>query len=171
MAKIGLTGSQYSILPEGEYVFLIYKAEYDETFGALTVYLTTAEGKTLIERYNLKTANDEPNEKALNAFSFFAKTALDNFELTEIDHEDIVGHYIRGKVTHTTSPSKKDPSKTVTFANIGEKSPAGKFDNPPVESVKQLMRECGAEKKPDPVATAPAEDDDNDLDALLASLL
>lgn len=168
MAKIGLTGSQYSILPEGEYVFLIYKAEYNETFGTLTVYLTTAEGKTLIEHYSLKTANDEPNEKALNAFSFFAKTALDNFELTEIDHEDIVGHYIRGKVTHTTSPSKKDPSKTVTFANIGEKSPAGKFDNTPVESVKQLMRECGAEK-PAPVA-APA-DDDNDLDALLASLL
>lgn len=135
MARIGLTQGSYSILPEGEYVFLIKDVEYDETFGEIKIHLVTEDGRTMDERYRLKNGDDTPNEKALNAFSFFAKTALDNFGLDEIDHTDLIGHYIRATVKHTTSPSKKDPTKTVTFANLAEKFPAKGFANAAPEPV------------------------------------
>ena len=48
--------------------------------------------------------------------------------MTDIDHTDLIGHYIRAEVVHTKMPSRKDPSKTVTFANLGDKAPADGFD-------------------------------------------
>ena len=128
MAKISLSQSNFSIIPEGTYIFKITDDDYDETFGEINVRLETKDGKFTDQRYKLKTNDDEPNEKALNAFSFFAKTALNDFSLDEIDHADLLGHYIKAQITHTKSPSRKDPSKTVTFMNLGDMSPASGFE-------------------------------------------
>ena len=64
------------LIPEGTYVFLIYDAKYDEEFGKIEVKLVNAQGMTHTERFSIKDKNDEYNEKALNAFSYFAKTAM-----------------------------------------------------------------------------------------------
>ena len=128
--------SGFTIIPEGEYVFRIYDVEYDEDFGKLVIKLVNAKGETLAERFSLKDKNDEFNEKALNAFSYFAKTALNDFSLSDgddIDPMDLIGHYIRAEVKHTSVESTKNPGKMNTYANLGDKSPADGFDTTPTE--------------------------------------
>ena len=128
MAKITLTETTYSLVPEGTHIFQITKVVYKEEYGKMEVTMKTKEGYTHTERYNLLKENGETNEAALNGFSFLAKTALQNFDLTEIDHEDIVGAFIKAEVTHEKVQSKTDPSKELTFCRLGSKSPADGFE-------------------------------------------
>ena len=118
---------------------------------------------THTERFQLKDQNDEPNEGALNAFSYFAKTALDDFSLEDIDHTDLIDHYIRAEVVHTKLPSRKDPTKMVTFANLGDKSPADGFDTQPVASALNMKSSQTKLKAPE---TSPAPSA-VDLDSIL----
>lgn len=131
MARIPMT-SGFVLIPEGTYVFRVYDATYDEDFGRIEVKLVNAQGMTHTERFSIKDKNDEFNEKALNAFSYFAKTVMNNYGLEDVDPEELINHYVCAEVVHTTMPSRNDPSKTVTFANLGDKSPADGFDTEPV---------------------------------------
>lgn len=140
MARIPMT-SGFMIIPEGEYVFRIYDVTYDEEFGRIEVKLVNAQGMTHTERFSIKDNNDEYNEKALNAFSYFAKTAMGMYDLEDIDPEELIDKYIRAEVIHTNLPSNKDPNKTVTFANLGDKSPASGFDTKPVDRALHLGKE------------------------------
>ena len=140
MARIPMT-SGFVLIPEGEYVFRIYDATYDEDFGKIKVKMVNAKGMTYTERFSIKDKDDQYNEKALNAFSYFAKTAMNDFSLEDVDPEELIGHYIRAEVVHTEVPSNKDPNKTVTFANLGEKSPADGFDEEPCKRALELGRE------------------------------
>ena len=130
MARIPMTGG-FQIMPEGEQVLKITSAEYDEDFGKATFTLTNAKGQTCQERFNLMNQDSTPNEKALNAFSFFAKTAMNNFDMEDIDPVELIGHYIKAEVIHNKVPSTKDPTKMVTFVNLGDKSPADGFEGAP----------------------------------------
>lgn len=132
MARIPMT-SGFTLIPEGTYVFRIYDATYDEDFGKIEIKLVNASGMTHTERFSIKDKNDELNEKALNAFSYFAKTAMNDFSLEDVDPEELIGHFIQAEVIHTKLPSTKDPDKTVTFANLGDKAPADYFDTEPVD--------------------------------------
>jgi len=132
MAKIPLTTGGFTSIPEGEHIFKIVSSVYDFDFGRLEVGMVTASGQKHTERFSLIKDDGEINEKAQNAFSYFAKTALNNFNLEEIDHEDIIGCYLKCKVEHDIQPSKKDPAKKVTFHKLTEKSPASGFDTTPV---------------------------------------
>ena len=127
MARIPMTGG-FQIMPEGEQVLKITKAEYDEDFGKATFTLVNAKGQTCQERFGLLNQDNTPNERALNAFSFFAKTAMNDFDLEDVDPVELVGRYIRAEVIHNKVPSTKDPSKMMTFVNLGSKSPADGFD-------------------------------------------
>lgn len=83
MARIPMT-SGFTLIPEGTYVFRIYDVSYDEEFGKIEIKLVNAAGMTQTERFTIKDKNDEPNEKALNAFSYFAKTAMGDYTLEDI---------------------------------------------------------------------------------------
>lgn len=137
MATIRMTGG-FAICPEGKHIFRIYKVEYDEEFGKIAVHLVNAQGVTHVERFSLMNNNGDMNDKACNAFSFFAKTALNNFSIEEIDHNDLVNHYIGGEISHTVSPNRNDPTKTVTFANITDKWVADGFDTEPCKKALEL---------------------------------
>lgn len=154
MAKIKLTGG-FKPIEEGVYVFRIYEVDYDETFGKILVKLVTATGATHTERFSILTKDGTPNEGALNAFSYFAKNALNDFSLDDVDPADLVDHYIRAEVEHTVVPSNREAGKTVTFVNLGDKSPADGFDTEPTERAVSLGHE---EKQTDNTV---------DLDALL----
>jgi hypothetical protein len=125
----------------------------------------------------------------MNAFSYFAKTAMNDFSMEDINPDDLVNHYICCEVVHNVQPSNKDPKKTVTFCNLGDKSVAEGFDTTPVPlALSKVMEESdktkpsrGGKKKPtaapapDPApapAAAPAQPEATssglDLDALLA---
>ena len=140
MAQIKMT-SGFTVCPEGVHIFRIYKVDYDQDFGKITVHLVNAKGITHTERFSLIGNNGSVNEKACNAFSYFAKTALNDFSLEEIDHNDLVGHYIKAEVVHTITQSTKDPSKTMTFANLSNKWVADGFDTTPVSKALTLGTE------------------------------
>lgn len=123
MARIPLT-SGFSIIPEGTHVFKIVGAEYDEDFGKLIVKMETQKGQKHTERFSLLKADGQPNEGAFNAFSYFAKTALNRFDIDDIDHEDLIGCYIECDVEHEEVPNKNKPGKTVTFTRLTDKRPS-----------------------------------------------
>lgn len=164
MAQIKMT-SGFTVCPEGVHIFRIYKVDYDPEFGKLTIYLVNAKGITHIERFSLFNNLGEANEKAYNAFSYFAKTALNDYSLESIDHSDLVGHYIKAEVVHTVSPSTKDPSKTMTFANLTNKWVADGFDTTPV--ARALTLETAETEQPKEESSKPTPAKGLDLDSLL----
>ena len=105
MAKIGLSDG-FSLIPEGTHVFKITGVSYKEAFGKLEVTMQTQSGAKHIERFSLLKADGSANEGALNAFSYFAKTALQDFGLSEIDHEDLVGHFMSATLSMMFSPTR-----------------------------------------------------------------
>ena len=123
-------------MPEGEQVLKITAAEYDEDFGKAIFTLANAKGQTCQERFSLLNQDGSPNEKALNAFSFFAKNAMNDFDMEDIDPVELVGHYIKAEVIHNKVPSTKDPTKMMTFVNLGSKSPADGFEGAPAPAPK-----------------------------------
>lgn len=173
MARIPMT-SGFTLIPEGTYVFRVYDATYDEEFGKIEVKLVNAAGMTHTERFSIKDKNDETNEKALNAFSYFAKTVMNDYTLEDIDPSELIDHYVRAEVVHTEVPSNKDPSKTVTFANLGDKSPAEYFDTEPVSRALTLGKNKNASATPKATASpsSPAAQPAKglDLDSLLGNL-
>ena len=143
MARIPMTGG-FQIMPEGEQVLKITKAEYDEDFGKAIFTLANAKGQTCQERFGLLNQDNTPNERALNAFSFFAKTAMNNFDLEDIDPVELVGRYIRAEVIHNKVESRNEPGKMKTFVNLGTKSPADGFDGVPAEPTKSTGLDLNA---------------------------
>ena len=137
MARIPMTGG-FQIMPEGEQVLKITKAEYEEDFGKAIFTLENDKGQTCQERFSLLNQDGTPNEKALGAFSFFAKTAMNNFDMEDVDPEELVGHYLKAEVIHNKVPSTKDPSKMMTFVNLGSKSPADGFEGAPAPKASGL---------------------------------
>ena len=166
MANITLT-SGFDICPEGRHIFRIYKVDYDKDFGKLLIHLVNAQGITHIERFSLMDANGDMNSKACNAFSFFAKTAMNNFGLESIDHTDLVGHYIGGEIVHTHSQSRNDPNKTLTFANMSSKWVADGFDTTPVAKALSLGTAPATPVAPTAPATPVAPAGAVDLNSLL----
>ena len=155
MAKIKLSEG-FSLIPKGEQIFKITKSTYDEDFGKLEVEMITKSGQKHIERFSLIGNDGEINEGAQNAFSYFAKTALNDYTLDEIDTDDIVGCYIKCTVEHDVRPHRDDPNKTVTFIRLAEKYPADGFDE--VEK---------STKKGNKPATKPAAKVEFNLDDIL----
>jgi hypothetical protein len=125
MARIPLTEG-FQLIPEGTYVFRIESVEYKEAFGKMEIKMKTETNRSHTERFSLLGSNGKPNEGAMNAFSFFAKTAMNDYTLTEIDESELVGKYIEADVYHDQVESKKD-GRMLTFAHLGDKRPASGF--------------------------------------------
>lgn len=149
MAKIGLTEG-FSLIPKGTHVFKIVAVNYKEDFGKMEITLQLATGQKHVERFSLLNKDGEPNQGGMNAFSYFAKTALDDFTLTEIDHEDLIGHFIRCEVDHEEVESNRTPGKMLKFVRLGDKEPADGFDEPAAPTPAPAKKESTA--KPAPAA-------------------
>lgn len=126
MTKIPLT-SGFQLIPEGTYIFRIDEVIHDEDFNKITVKMSTQDGLRHIERYSLMNKDGELVEGAINAFSYFAKTAMNNFSLEDIEPKELEGHYIQAEVVHNQQPSRNNPAKMTTFANLADKAPAEGF--------------------------------------------
>lgn len=103
MAKMKLSESSFSLIPEGSAIFKVVSVDDSkyEDYGKLSVKLQTAKGETHIETFSLVHAKTgEVNEGALKAWSYFARVCLNNFQADEIDTQDIVGCYIQATVKH-----------------------------------------------------------------------
>lgn len=135
MAKIGLSEG-FSLIPEGTHVFQITAVNYKEDFGKMEITMQLASGQKHVERFSLLSKDGEVNQGGMNAFSYFAKVALNDFTLTEIDHEDLVGCFIRCDVEHEEVESNRTPGKMLKFARLGDKESADGFDEAPAPAKK-----------------------------------
>jgi hypothetical protein len=131
MAKMKLSESAFSLIPEGVTTFKV--VEVDDTkyedFGKLAVKLQTAKGETHVENFTLVDNNGEVKEGALKAWSYFARTCLNNFQADEIDTQDIVGCYIGATVKHEKyTRTKGDKAGTEgTAVRLNDYTPAVGF--------------------------------------------
>lgn len=135
MAKIGLSEG-FSLIPKGTHVFKITGVNYKEDFGKMEITMQLASGQKHVERFSLLNKDGEPNQGGLNAFSYFAKVALNDFDLTEIDHEDLVGCFIRCEVDYEEVESNRTPGKMLKFVRLGDKGPADGYDEAPAKKEK-----------------------------------
>ena len=147
MAKITLSQGGFTLIPEGVHTFKVVEVDDSkyEDFGKIVVKLQTAKGQTHSERFSLL-KNGDINEGALKAWSYFARTCLNNFNADEIDTQDIVGCYITATVKHEkfTRTKGENAGSESTSVCLNDYSTAIGFDS----------------------AEADDEDDVNDLDDL-----
>ena len=128
MAKIKLTEGGFTLIPEGVTTFKIVGVEYNEDFGTMKVQLQTKSGTKHTEQFSLlQKKNGEVNEGVLKAFSYFAKTALNNYELDEIDEQDLVGCYITATVKHEEFESNKTPGRMLKSVRLNDYTVAAGF--------------------------------------------
>lgn len=122
MAKMKLSESTFSLIPEGSTIFKVMEVNDSkyEDFGKLAVKLQTAKGETHIENFSLIKKTGELNEGALKAWSYFARTCLGNYQADEIDTQDIVGCYIQATVKHEEFESNKEPGKMLKSARLND---------------------------------------------------
>lgn len=138
MAKIKLAKGGFTLIPEGVTTFKVVEVEYDEDFGKMRVHLQTKSGQKHTEQFMLLKNDGEVNEGALKAFSYFAKTCLNNYELDEIDEQDIVGCYITATVTHREYESNKEPGKMLKSAQLNDYTVAVGFANESIANDDEL---------------------------------
>ena len=143
----------FAPISEGVHVFKITGVEYKEAFGKLILQMVTKEGKKHTETYRLLDGKSQPNPSAMAAFSYFAKTVMNNFDLEEIDEQELVGHYFKATVTHNIVESTKTPGKMLTFVQLSNQEPADCFEGE--QPAEEIMK---------------VEEDESDND-LLASIL
>lgn len=120
MAKIKLSEGGFTLIPEGTTIFKIVEVEYKEDFGKMKITMQTKSGQKHYENFTLLDKKGELNEGALRAFSYFAKTALNNYSLDEIDEQDLVGCYIKANVKHEEFESNKEPGKMLKSARLSD---------------------------------------------------
>lgn len=154
MARIKLSEGGFSLIPEGVTTFKITDVEYNEDFGKMKIRMQTKSGAKHTETFSLLTDKGEINEGALKAFSYFAKTALNNYELDEIDESDLVGCYITATVKH----------EEFEFTKGNRKGQMGK--NARLNDYTVAAGFGSGEHKVKPKAEEPA-DEDEDLDDFL----
>ena len=138
MAKIKLAKGGFTLIPEGVTTFKVVEVDYDEDFGKMRVHLQTKSGQKHTEQFMLLKNDGEVNEGALKAFSYFAKTCLNNYELDEIDEQDIVGCYITATVTHREYESNKEPGKMLKSAQLNDYTVAVGFANESISNDDEL---------------------------------
>ena len=104
MAKMKLSESTFTLISEGVHTFKVMEVDDTkyEDFGKIAVKMQTAKGETHTENFTLIKNNGDLNEGALKAWSYFARTCLNNFRADEIDTQDIVGCFITATVKHET---------------------------------------------------------------------
>ena len=137
MAIIQLSNTGYTRIPEGWHTFEVIESEYKEDFGKLTITLKTENGLHHKETFTLINAMGEPNEKAVNAFTMFAKNCMNDFSLTQIDEQKLIGRKLRGRIEYVEG-TKINPKTGKKYVNISmvEKEPipqATEIKNEPEE--------------------------------------
>lgn len=139
MAKIQLSEGGFSLIPEGTHTFKVTKVDDSkyEDFGKLEVTLQTSAGATHVERFGLIKADGELNEGALKAWSYFARTCLNNYDAKEIDTQDIVGCYITATVKHEEFESKNEPGKMLKSARLNDYTVAVGFGSGKTEDTEE----------------------------------
>lgn len=110
MAFIALT--DYQPLEEGVHNFKIVAVDYKEDFMKLSITLRTKFGAETYVNFNFLGNDGKPNEVANRIFSFFARTALHDKDVKQVDPETLVGRYVQATATKRVYTNKDGEEKT-----------------------------------------------------------
>lgn len=112
-----------SKIPDGVKILKVSKVEYKADFGKLKIFYEDKDGNTDMEQFSFLKNSGEVNEGALKAFSFRARVILDDFDIEEVDHEDLIGKYFKAKVSHVDDK----------YLKLDECGSATSFDDKPID--------------------------------------
>lgn len=145
-----LAKNTFAMISEGTTIFKVMEVDeskYDD-YGKLKVTLQTSSGEKHFENFSFTKANGDINDGGLKAWSYFARVCLNNFQVEEIDTQDIVGCYIQANVTHEkyTRTSGEKAGQEATAVRLKDYTSASGFNS--------------SKGKVEPV------DEDDDLDGL-----
>lgn len=154
MARITLSRG-YTVVPEGKDVlFTITNVKYDTDFGKLEVTCKTNNDETHTERYGFIKSNGETNDKALFAFSCFARAVLDDPDLEDVDEQELLNKKFYADVTHD-EVARQDGNGTNIYSRLNNVRP-------------YLLRHTALAKQPPQTPKQPQPKPTSiDLDALL----
>jgi len=113
MSRVPLMGG-FSLMDEGVHVLKITSATYNEEFGKIKLTLENAQGKKHFENFTLIGKGGEINESAAGAFSAFAKTAMNDPDLEDVDVEELKGFYIKGELEYREYTGNDGKTKKTT---------------------------------------------------------
>ncbi len=113
MSRVPLMGG-FSLMDEGVHVLKITSATYNEEFGKIKLTLENAQGKKHFENFTLIGKGGEINESAAGAFSAFAKTAMNDQTLEDVDVEELKGFYIKGELEYREYTGNDGKTKKTT---------------------------------------------------------
>lgn len=119
----------YTPIPEGYTIFQITNVEYDEDFDKMTVEEVTANGQKNTERFMFTKNDGSPNEVAGRIFGYLARVALNDFDIDEVEPDELIGCYFGATVEHEVKPNINDPSRTVTFVRLKNRKAESGFSN------------------------------------------
>lgn len=90
----------FKLIPEGETIFKITNALYNDVSKAVELHLQTKDGQTHKEYFNLNNADGSYNKGQENRLIAFAANCGLDTNNGGIDHEDFIGCYIGAVVRH-----------------------------------------------------------------------
>ncbi len=160
----------FSVLPEGETILYVTGVDYDEKWGKIEIHFINADGNKHSERYKIYKDNGDLNEGALNAFSWIARTLLNDPSAEKIDPKSLAGHYISCTVEH--QKLEGNDGKIRTFAHIKDYEVADKFDKPMSDKARGIIGGKGVILAPKVAQVEQSEapvnnDEDFDIDSFL----
>lgn len=142
--KLSTTTAQ--LIPEGNYLFKVVAAEYNDKYGKLTIKFETMDSEphyNIVEKFTLLSDKGAIREEVLKAASYFVRVILKDYNVQELDEStaaQMVNRYISGDIVHSTYTSPAGEKRT--YAHI-----------------KNIASEVAPPKEPEE-NTQPQEDDD-----------
>ena len=157
MGRIALS-SGYVPLDEGTYKFEVVETEYKEDYGKIRIVFETKDGKKHSEQFIIIGNNGKTNDKALWAFTQFARAILNDDEIEDVDDRELVGSHVIADIVHDESINEETGEKRV-YAHMKNLVA--------VDEIKPNFKKDFDAPKQAPVETPQV---DNSLDAILKSL-
>lgn len=117
---IKLTAGGNGFIKEaGEKVLLkVTKVDYKPDFGKINITLANENGESITNNFTI-TKNGQPNEKALAAFSFFARKCIGGY-VEEVEPSDLEGKFILADIVMNPGSKVDEDGNPVLYANLSK---------------------------------------------------
>lgn len=104
-------------IKEGHYLLKIQNVTQNEVNQRVTVTYATKDNQKINEIYSLLDKDGNENEVAIRMLSFLVQIAMQDYNITEIDLEELIGRYIEADLTNQEYEAKDGTKKTAVRLN------------------------------------------------------
>jgi len=111
--------SGFALMEEGIQILKITKVEFKEDFGKLNLTMENVQGRKHFERFSFVDKDGNSNDAACSAFSAFARSAIHDPSLSEVEPEDLLGCFVKGEISYRTYTDNNGKEKKTTQKEPG----------------------------------------------------